>query len=107
MFAHEKKYTNLTAFSKYSKASAYFSYFSSAWPTLLKSLAFLVFTFNADLKMLYSDSLKKTAKNVKQDYQRDLAAGETCIICEIYLQVSFFEKLKFSITSNDKYNQGF
>lgn len=69
IFGCENKYTNLTAFSKYSKASAYFSYFSSAWPTLLNSLAFLVFTFNADLKMLYSDSLKKMAKNVKQDYQ--------------------------------------
>lgn len=106
MFAREKKYTNLTAFSKYSKASAYFSNFSSAWPTLLKSLAFLVLTFNADLKMLYSDSLKKTAKNVKTRLS-ERPAGETCIICEIYLQVSFFEKLKFSISFNDKYNQGF
>ena len=54
----ELQHTHLTAFSKYSKASAYFAYFSKACPTLLKSLAFLVFTFNADLKMLYSDSLK-------------------------------------------------
>lgn len=84
MFAREKKYTNLTAFSKYSKASAYFSYFSSAWPTLLKSLAFLVLTFNADLKMLYSDSLKKTAKNVKQDYQRDLQERHALFVKYIY-----------------------
>ena len=60
----ELQHTHLTAFSKYSKASAYFAYFSKACPTLLKSLAFLVFTFNADLKMLYSDSLK-VEKNKK------------------------------------------